>query len=42
MFVEGETVTDAFGVEEEGVEEVFVGGVAVAECLACVEEEGEG
>ena len=41
VLVEGESVTDAAGAEEDGVEEVFVHRVAVAEGLACVEEEGD-
>lgn len=41
VLVEGEAVADAFGAEEDGVEEVFVGSVAVAEGLAGVEEEWE-
>lgn len=41
VLVEAEAVADAAGAEEEGVEEVFVDAVAVAEGFARVEEEGD-
>lgn len=39
MFIERETVADAFGPKEDCVEEVFISRIAVAEGLARVEEE---
>lgn len=41
VLVEGESMADAAGAEEDSVEEVLVDRVAVAEGLACVEEEGD-
>jgi len=35
VFVEGECVSDTTGAEEDGGEEVVVGGVAGAETFAC-------
>jgi hypothetical protein len=39
VFVEGESVTETTGTEEDGGVEVLIGGCAAADCFAGVEEE---
>jgi len=41
VLVEGESMAEATSPEGDGVEKVFVHGVAVAEGLASMEEEGD-
>lgn len=40
MLVEGEAVSNAAGSQEQGIKDVVVGGIAVSERLASMEEEG--